>query len=125
MKKPPHTYSNIRDKGGYALLVELSIVRATLADLVQVLQRQLVHVLVCLHLVLHEGDPTLFGERDVGFLGRLDEEQRLSLLARTRRSTHTVDEKRGVLRGSVLNDPVDVRDVDAARSNVGAEQHAR
>ena len=99
--------------------------RATLADLVQVLQRQLVHALVCLHLVLHEGDPTLFGERDVGFLGRLDEEQRLSLLARTRRSTHTVDEKRGVLRGRVLNDPVDVRDVDAARSNVGAEQHAR
>lgn len=120
----PHTHADIRGESRYTLLVEITIVCAVLANFAEIGQRLHVHRLICLHLILLEGDPPFFSERNVRLLGGFDEEQCLTLLPGAGSAANTVNEKGGILRRCILYDPVKVRNVNASRSNIGAEENA-
>mmetsp|Transcript_14841 Transcript_14841/g.46016 ORF Transcript_14841/g.46016 Transcript_14841/m.46016 type:complete len:447 (-) Transcript_14841:783-2123(-) len=69
-------------------------------------------------------DAVLGEVRDEGLLLRRQEHQGAADRARTRGTADTVDVLGGVRRGVVLQNPVDARDVETTRGDVGAEEDA-
>ena len=76
--------------------------------------------LVCREAELVQWDLRLFQETEEPKLAREKEHQRLADLACTSRPSDTVDVVTWIVRGVVLDDPIDVGNVEAACRDVGA-----
>ena len=133
------TNANIGDKRSDTSLVELTVGRTFLANGIDELQRLLVNALAknpvrndirfrrvfrdIFLLQSYQRNSAFPRERNVRLFARLHQENRLALLSRSRGTTAAMNEEGWVLRRGVLDDPVHVRDIDAARSDVRADEN--